>query len=172
MTVMRQSSADTNFASSRAERKARSASADSSKATAIFLYTATPVRRRRDAVRLCGDRAPAIRILDGDELRFEARFLRRRRRLAGGVVEPLEDGGLEGDAMVAEAVVGVEVDGGNGRAGLLDCGDERFVGGAKSVVGRDVEHGTRRDLGGERGEAPGGDVGFGFVQKCRGGGAG
>ena len=34
--------------------------------------------------------------------------------LAGGVVEPLEDGGLEGDAMVAEAVVGVEVNGGDG----------------------------------------------------------
>jgi DoxX-like family len=49
-------------------------------------------------------------------LRPASRRLPRERRhskrvLAGTVVEPLEDGGLEGDAVVAEAVVGVEVDG-------------------------------------------------------------
>ena len=67
--------------------------------------------------------------------------------------------------MVAEAVVGVEVDGGDGRAGLLERGDESFVGGAEAVVGGDVEDGAWSDFRGEGREAPGSDVGFGFVEE-------
>src|ERR1700745_3781847 len=175
MTVMRQSSAEANFESSRAARKARSSSGDFAHGTAIFLNTASPVGRgRARIVAGCdvGIAAPRTRYWMAIDCGWTRSSSWLVATLAGGVVEPFEDGGLESDAVVAETVVGVEVGGGDGRAGLLECGDESFVGGAEAVVGGDVEDGARCDLCGERGKAPGGDVRLGFVLECGGRGAG
>ena len=59
--------------------------------------------------------------------------------LLNGLVQPGKHRGLKRDAMIAEAVIRVHVQGGHSGPCVGESGYELFVRGTQSVVGRDIE---------------------------------
>ena len=75
--------------------------------------------------------------------------------LLNGLVQPGKHRGLKRDAMIAEAVIRVHVQGGHSGPCVGESGYELFVRGTQSVVGRDIEDRMGGDLCGQYCEGPG-----------------